>query len=188
MSIKLGICTLTNPSVGDVMYFPSVWQIQEVTLLSTSSDVQYICLRSILSSLSYTLGIVQWHIYAVDCMVFERTCVQILGMQIFASHIHNFNTPLLNCCQRIYCTLFVSGPQCPLGTYVEQLSSGVLSCVTCPANSNSVETNSPECTCFNGYHRTNLEGPNTPCTCEWNNNYFFTVDCISVTWPCMHYQ
>ena len=130
-----------------------------------------ICLHSILSSLSYTLGIVQWHIYAVDCMVFERTCVQILGMQIFASHIHNFNTPLLNCCQRIYCTLFVSGPQCPLGTYVEQLSSGVLSCVTCPANSNSVETNSPECTCFNGYHRTNLEGPNIPCTCEWNNYY-----------------
>ena len=29
---KLGICTLTNPSVGDVIYFP--WQIQEVTLLS----------------------------------------------------------------------------------------------------------------------------------------------------------
>ncbi len=90
----------------------------------------------------------------------------------------------------IYCALLVSGPQCPLGTYVEQLSSGVPSCVTCPANSNSVETNSPECTCFNGYHRTNLEGPNIPCTCEWNNYYvsnFFTVDCISLPWPCMHY-
>ncbi len=95
--------------------------------------------------------------------------------------------------QKIYSifALSVLGPQCPLGTYVEQLSSGVLSCVTCPANSNSVETNSPECTCFNGYHRTNLEGPNTPCTCEWNNYYVaiycFTVDCISLPWPCLHY-
>ena len=56
---KLGICTLTNPSVGDVIYFP--WQIQEVTLLSayiwyTVYYVRYsLC---IIYTLAITLAIV----------------------------------------------------------------------------------------------------------------------------------
>ena len=57
-------------------------------------------------------------------------------------------------------------PQCPVGSYEEDLSTGESACVPCPTNSFSTMEGSRECTCFEGYFRTVLEEPNYPCTCE----------------------
>ena len=54
--------------------------------------------------------------------------------------------------------------RCPGGTYQEELSTGESACVPCPGNSASIVENSVECTCFRGYYRTALEGPNIPCS------------------------
>ena len=51
-------------------------------------------------------------------------------------------------------------PQCPVGSYVEDLSTHVSACVPCPTNSFSTMEGSRECTCFEGYFRTELEEPN----------------------------
>ncbi len=55
---------------------------------------------------------------------------------------------------------------CPVGTYHEELSTGESVCVPCPRNTFSIVENSVECTCFRGYYRTKLEGPNFPCSCK----------------------
>ena len=57
-------------------------------------------------------------------------------------------------------------PQCPVGSYEEDLSTGENVCVPCPDNSLSTTEGSKECTCFEGYFRAVLEEPNYPCTRE----------------------
>ncbi len=54
--------------------------------------------------------------------------------------------------------------RCLVGTYQEELSTGESACVSCPGNSVSIVEDSVECTCFSGYYRTALEGPNVPCS------------------------
>ena len=61
--------------------------------------------------------------------------------------------------------------QCPVGLYEEDLSTGENTCVPCPTNSFSTMEGSRECTCFNGHFRTELEEPNSPCTCETYSCY-----------------
>ncbi|XP_064387037.1 semaphorin-4B-like isoform X2 [Halichondria panicea] len=59
--------------------------------------------------------------------------------------------------------------RCLVGTYQEELSTGESACVPCPGNSVSIVEDSVECTCFRGYYRTALEGPNIPCSIPPNN-------------------
>ena len=79
-----------------------------------------------------------------------------------------FNTLITVCIQKfspvVLCCLLEH--ICPVGTYHEELSTGESVCVSCPRNTFSIVENSVECTCFRGYYRTKLEGPNFPCSCK----------------------
>ncbi len=71
-------------------------------------------------------------------------------------------------------------PRCPVGTYIEDLSTGESACVPCPGNSfiSGKNLNIRECTCqFRGYYRTKLEGPNFSCSCKEDIQlaYLFTL-------------
>ena len=73
-------------------------------------------------------------------------------------------------------TILYIEPQCPVGSYEEDLSTGENVCVPCPTNSFSTMEGSRECSCFEGHFRTALEEPNHPCTCE-----IYSCNCVTVT-------
>ena len=52
-------------------------------------------------------------------------------------------------------TIYIE-PQCPVGSYEEDLSTGESACVPCPTNSFSTMEGSREYSCFEGYFRTVL--------------------------------
>ena len=73
---------------------------------------------------------------------------------------------------------FPTVPRCPLGTYIADLSTGESACVPCPGNSFNSGKNLNiimKCTCFRGYYRTKLEGPNFVCSGKEYSAHIFQV-------------